>query len=131
MIGFNRILQYLLNLLTDPSLILDLPLFTFGIGRFEDVVVVPDTASVISVLNVLAERQISAVPVVSASTGCVVDLYTVDDVAFLSNDPTFMVLDAPIGEVRKAQVVMVSYPEFHSAARIFFMKSGSSFTCFL
>jgi CBS domain-containing protein len=105
-ISHRNLLQHVLSRFTDTRSIFSQPVYALGIGSFDDVVVVPETASVISVLNVLADRRISAVPVVNAA-GQVIDVYSRDDVAFLANDPTLMVLDAPVGEVRRAQVQMV------------------------
>ena len=73
------------------------PLCELGVGSFADVVVVPESASVISVLNVLAERRISAVPLVAADTGALLDVYARDDVAFLANDPSLMVRESRRG----------------------------------
>lgn len=106
-LSHRHLLQHILNKFTDSRRLFTQPLYSLGVGSFDDVVVVPETASVISVLNVLAERRISSVPIVNSS-GQVIDVYSRDDVAFLANDPTLMVLDAPVGEVRRAQVQMVS-----------------------
>ncbi len=91
---------------SDARRLFDLSLFALGIGSFDDVVVVPELASVISVLNVLVDRHITAVPVVNTA-GQVVGIYGLADVGFLANDPSLMVLDAPVGEVRRAQVAMM------------------------
>lgn len=91
----------------DATVALEQPLCSIGVGSFADIVVVPETASVISVLHVLAERQISSVPIVNPDSGALVDVYCRDDVAFLANDPSLMVLDAPVGDVRRAQAQMV------------------------
>ena len=105
-LSHRNLLQHVLKSFSDTRRMFDHPLKSLGVGSFGDVVVVPDTASVISVLNVLAERRISAVPVVSPDTGALLDVYSREDVAFLSNDPSLMVLDAPVGDVRRAQAQM-------------------------
>ena len=110
-LSHGNLLTHILSRFTDIRKLLDAPLYCLGVGSFREVVVVPDTASVISVLTLLSERAISSVPVVNAM-GQVVDLYGRNDVGFLSNDPSLMVLDAPIGEVRKAQMGMVSVQEY-------------------
>ena len=105
-LSHRMIFSHIFTHFSDERRLFDHSLFSLGVGSFENVVVVPDEASVISVLNVLVERRISAVPVVNA-TGQVVDVYGREDVGFLANDPSLMVLDAPVGEVRRAQVAMV------------------------
>ena len=78
------------------------------INAGEEILVVPETASVVSVLHVLAERRVSSVPIVAADgSGVLLDVYSREDVAFLANDPSLMVLDAPVGDVRRAQISMV------------------------
>lgn len=104
-LSHRSLLHHILQHFTDTRKLFHQPLRLLKVGSFEDVVVVPETASVISVLNVLAERHISSVPIVNAE-GQVIDVYSRDDVAFLANDPTLMVLDAPVGEVRRAQIQM-------------------------
>ncbi len=106
-LSHRHLLQFVAARFADARRLFDVPLYVLGVGSFEDVVVVPTSASVISVLNVLAERHISAVPLVNEA-GQVVDVYCRDDVTFVAHDPTLMVLDAPVGEVRRAQVTMVS-----------------------
>jgi CBS domain-containing protein len=104
----RHLLSYLLPRFVDSRRLFDQPICLLGLGVFDaQVVVVPEGASIISLLNVMWERKISAVPVVN-ELGQVVDLYGRKDISFLANDPTFMVLDAPVGEVRKAQIKMVS-----------------------
>lgn len=103
----RHLLSYLLPRFVDSRRLFDQPICLLGLGVFDaQVVVVPEGASIISLLNVMWERKISAVPVVN-ELGQVVDLYGRKDISFLANDPTFMVLDAPVGEVRKAQIKMV------------------------
>lgn len=105
-LSHRHLLQHLVNRFADSRRLFDVPLYVLSVGSFDDVVVVPTSASVISVLNVLAERRISAVPLVNEA-GQVVDVYSRDDVTFLAHDPSLMVLDAPVGEVRRAQVGMM------------------------
>lgn len=105
-LNHKNLLMQIADKFSDPRDIFSIPLVDLGIGCYDDVIVVPETASVVSVLHVLAERRVSALPVVSADTGAVIDVYSKDDVAFLANDPTLMVLDAPIGDVRRAQIAM-------------------------
>jgi CBS domain-containing protein len=105
-LSHRALLHHILARFSDSRRLFYQPLYSLGVGSFGDVVVVPEAASVISVLNVLAERRISSVPIVNAG-GQVVDVYSRDDVAFLANDPTLNVLDAPVGEVRRAQIQMM------------------------
>jgi CBS domain-containing protein len=105
-LSHRGILASLLGKFSDARRLFDFPLASLGIGTFSDVVVVPETASVISVLNVLAERRISSVPLVNEA-GQVTDVFLREDVTFLANDPSLLVLDAPVGEVRRAQASMM------------------------
>ena len=69
-------------------------------------------------LHVLAERRVSSVPIVAADgSGVLVDIYCREDVAFLANDPSLMVLDAPVGDVRRAQISMVRGPQAAAGGR--------------
>jgi len=107
LLSHRQLLSYLLPRFVDSKRYFDQPLCLLGVGVFDEaVLVVPDTASVISVLNVMWEKKVSAVPLVNEA-GQVTDLYGRKDINFLANDPGFMVLDAPVGEVRRAQVGMV------------------------
>lgn len=111
-LSYKSLLEHLVSKFTDADSValLEQPLLALGVGSFgADILVVPETASVVSVLHVLAERRVSSVPVVAADgSGVLVDVYSREDVAFLANDPTLMVLDAPVGDVRRAQISMVS-----------------------
>jgi predicted transcriptional regulator len=109
----RSILNMFLARLPDDRGFFDVPLCALGVGTFnpDDIIAIPQMVSVVSVLNVMWERGISAVPITD-DEGRVVDLYQRKDVAFLANDTTFMVLDAPIGDVRKAQIAMVRPPPF-------------------
>ena len=111
-LSYRTLLLHLVAKFTDAALLplLAQPLIALGLGSYgEDIFVVPETASVVSVLHVLAERHVSSVPIVSADgSGVLVDIYCREDVAFLANDPSLMVLDAPVGDVRRAQISMVS-----------------------
>ena len=107
LLNHRQLLTYLLPRFVDGRRFFDQPLCLLGTGVFDEaVLVVPESASVISVLNVMWEKKISAVPLVNEA-GQVTDLYGRKDICFLANDPGFQVLDAPVGEVRKAQVKMV------------------------
>lgn len=108
-LSYRHLLRHLLDKFLDRRPLFEASLVALGIGSFgEDIVVVPETASIISVLHVLAERRISSVPIVTADgSNTVVDLFSRDDVGFLANDPTLMVLDAPVGDVKRAQLTMV------------------------
>lgn len=110
-LSYKNLLMHLVEKYTDPRGLMDIQLAEMKIGSYgPDILVVPTTASVISVLNVLAEKRISSVPVVSAdSSRVVVDIYGRDDVSFLALDPTLMILDAPVGDVLDTQKKMVSY----------------------
>ena len=105
-LSHKSLLTHIMTKFTDTRRLFDTPLEVLNIGSYGDVVVVPETASVISVLHVLAERKISSVPIVHPETGVVTGIFARDDVAFLANDPTLMVLDAPVGDVRRAQAAM-------------------------
>lgn len=109
-LSYKSLLEHLVSKFTDADSValLEQPLLALGVGSFgADILVVPETASVVSVLHVLAERRVSSVPVVAADgSGVLVDVYSREDVAFLANDPTLMVLDAPVGDVRRAQISM-------------------------
>lgn len=100
----TTVMTHIVRRFSDSRRMFDQPLEALGVGTFGDIVVVPDNASIISVLNVLAERRISSVPVVSSETGALVDIYSRDDVLFLATDPTLAVLDAPVGLVLRFQV---------------------------
>jgi CBS domain-containing protein len=110
-LSYKGLLLHLTAKFTDGEAVrmMEQPLRAMGVGSFgEDILVVPETASVVSVLHVLAERRISSVPIVAADgSNVLVDVYSREDVAFLANDPTLMVLDAPVGDVRRAQISMV------------------------
>ena len=110
-LSYRSLLLYLVAKFTDAALLplLAQPLISLRLGSYgEDIFVVPETASVVSVLHVLAERHVSSVPIVAADgSGVLVDIYCREDVAFLANDPSLMVLDAPVGDVRRAQISMV------------------------
>jgi CBS domain-containing protein len=110
-LSYRSLLLHLVSKFADDALLplLAQPLLALGIGSFgEDILVVPETASVVSVLHVLAERHVSSVPIVAADgSGVLMDVYSREDVAFLANDPSLMVLDAPVGDVRRAQISMV------------------------
>jgi len=108
-LSHRMMLDYILRRFTDTRRLFDQPISALGIGSFDEVVVVPGSASVLSVLNVLAERRISSVPIVNEA-GQVADVYSSEDAAFLANDPTLMVLDAPVAEVRRAQAAMMGPP---------------------
>jgi hypothetical protein len=120
-LSYRSLLLHLVSKFTDASLLplLSQPLISLGVGSYgEDIFVVPETASVVSVLHVLAERHVSSVPIVSADgSGVLVDIYCREDVAFLANDPSLMVLDAPVGDVRRAQISMVSGARARARAR--------------
>ena len=106
-LSHRNLMAHVISRFSESRRVFDMPLCSLGVGSFSDIVVVPETASVISVLNVLAERRISSVPLVAPDTGALVDVYSRDDVAFLANDASLMVLDAPVGDVRRAQTSMV------------------------
>ena len=127
MLSHRAIMAHLLRRFTDSRRLFDQSLEALRIGSFSSIVVVPASASVISVLGVMAEHGISSVPIVGPD-GAVVDVYSRrvavrlcrlllgspscmpatlthrDDVGFLANDPSLMCLDAPIGDVRVTQV---------------------------
>lgn len=108
-LSYRTLFTHIADKYTDTRRLFDQPLCTLGIGSYgPDIIIVPESASVISVLHVLAERRISSVPIVTADESrTLVDLYSREDVAFLANDPSLMVLDAPVGDVRRAQIQMV------------------------
>jgi len=108
-LSHRSLLLNVLKRFTDERALFNHSIFALGIGSFDDVVVVPATTSVVSVLKVLADHKISSVPIVNEA-GQVVDIYSCADVAFLASDPTLQVLDAPVGEVRKAQAAMLGPP---------------------
>jgi len=108
-LSHRSLLLNVLKRFTDERALFNHSIFALGIGSFDDVVVVPATTSVVSVLKVLADHKISSVPIVN-EVGQVVDIYSCADVAFLASDPTLQVLDAPVGEVRKAQAAMLGPP---------------------
>lgn len=109
-LSHRSLLRHLLSTLTDTRPLFNQSVSALGVGSFgSSVVVVPNTTSVLSVLNVLAERRISSVPLVNEA-GQVTDLYSRDDVAFLANDLSLRVLDAPVGEVRRAQATLLGPP---------------------
>lgn len=107
-LSYRSLLRHVITRFTDPRPLFNAPLITLGIGSYApDLVAVPETASLVSVLQVLAERRISSVPIVTADEGAtVVDTYSREDVGFLAVDPTLLVLDAPVGAVRKTQTSM-------------------------
>jgi CBS domain-containing protein len=109
-LSHRSLLRHVLATLADTRPLFEQSVSALGVGSFgESVVVVPNTTSVLSVLNVLAERRISSVPLVN-ELGQVTDLYSREDVAFLANDLSLRVLDAPVGEVRRAQATLMGPP---------------------
>jgi len=108
-LSHRSLLLNVLKRFTDERVLFNHSIYALGIGSFDDVVVVPATTSVVSVLKVLADHKISSVPIIN-EVGQVVDIYSCADVAFLASDPTLQVLDAPVGEVRKAQAAMLGPP---------------------
>ena len=108
-LSHRSLLLNVLKRFTDERVLFNHSIYSLGIGSFDDVVVVPATTSVVSVLKVLADHKISSVPIIN-EVGQVVDIYSCADVAFLASDPTLQVLDAPVGEVRKAQAAMLGPP---------------------
>lgn len=120
-LSFKTLLLQLLTRFTDAEGVaryLEQPLISLGVGSFgAAILVVPETASVVSCLHLLSDRRVSSVPIVSSpdpSTGegggTLLDLFSREDAFFLANDPTLLVLDAPVGDLRRAQQQMTGQP---------------------
>lgn len=110
-LSYQDIAKYVIQRFTDPRPLFEQPLHTLELPSFKpnQVVTAPGSASMLSVLDLLVDRQISSIPLLATDgSDAVVDVYGRDDVAFLVLDPSWMALDAPVDEVRRTQLEWVS-----------------------
>lgn len=70
-ITHSGILEFLVATFREQRRLFDQPIFDLGIGVYSNLITVPEDMPLIRVLHTLAERRISALPIVDASGACV------------------------------------------------------------
>lgn len=93
-----RILSFIVEGLRDKPDVFKYSIESLGIGTYKNVVTVLSDTPLHIVLNLLAQRKISAVPVVDEN-GSVIDIYCRSDVTSLIKYVTFNFLDTPVGDI--------------------------------
>jgi len=93
-----QILYFIMEALRDKPSVFSYSIESLGIGTYKNVVTVLKDTPLYVVLNLLAERKISAVPVVDQN-GSVIDIYCRSDVTSLIKQVTFDFLNSPVGEI--------------------------------
>ncbi|GAM18631.1 hypothetical protein SAMD00019534_018060 [Acytostelium subglobosum LB1] len=97
----SRILAFMMKSLPDlPTYLLSCTLGSLGIGTFEKVVTVHTETPLIKVLELLAEKKISAVPIID-DNGKVIDVYSKSDVTLMAKQGNLSPsdLDKPVHQV--------------------------------
>jgi len=97
------ILKYFVDHFRDERRLFDVPVSDLGIGTFRDLAVVTRETPLRDVLQLLADRDLSSVPVVDQRTGQVNALYARNDITFLAAatdaDSVVSNLAAVVGDV--------------------------------
>ncbi|EFA76167.1 cystathionine-beta-synthase domain-containing protein [Heterostelium album PN500] len=97
----SRILAFMMKSLPDlPTPLLSCTLGSLGIGTFEKVCTVHTHTPLIKVLELLAEKKISAVPIIDEN-GKVIDVYSKSDVTLMAKQGNLSPsdLDKPVHQV--------------------------------
>lgn len=101
-LSYAGILEYLVTSFREQRRLFDQSIEELGIGKFENMVTVPEDMPLIQVLYTLVEEKLHAVPIVNAN-GAVIDVYAVTDVTELAKDDALGKLDIPIGDILRMQ----------------------------
>lgn len=104
-ITHSRILAFMMRHLVDlPLSLLNSTIISLGIGTYDHVVTVLADTPLIVVLDLLAQRKISALPIVDEQ-GVVIDVYSKSDVPFMAKLGVLSHVDLD----RPVQQVLASY----------------------
>jgi len=97
------VLRYFVDHFRDERRLFDVPVSDLGIGTFRDLAVVTRDTPLRDVLQLLADKDLSSVPVVDPATGRVAALYARADITFLAAatdaDSVVANLAAVVGDV--------------------------------
>jgi 5'-AMP-activated protein kinase, regulatory gamma subunit len=93
------VLKYLVARFQEERRLFDQCIFDLGIGQFRNVIIAKDNTPLIDVLELFVDNRISSVPIVSASTGSLKDIYCSSYVTHLGRDTSPGALQMPVGEV--------------------------------
>jgi len=92
------IISFLMEKLKEKPPIFSRSVESLGIGTYENLITVNKETPLYQVLDLLLEKQISAIPIVD-DNGKAVDIYTKSNVTSLIKQVTYDFLDKPVGDV--------------------------------
>lgn len=91
-------LEYLCSTFRDTRELFETTVEELGIGKWNDLILLPVSASLMRVIDAMAENHVAAVPLLDEN-GVVVDLYCRSNVTLLAHEGQLALLESPVADV--------------------------------